>query len=246
MCFLLCLRRILPTLISAFICLFFLNKVIMHPSLKHSAIIRHLGTQDYQSTFEKMQQFNEQRIEATEDEIWFLQHPPVFTLGTNSKPEHLLNPENIPVVQSDRGGQVTYHAPGQLIAYVLLDVKRKGMGVRKLVTALETAVIRFLAKQGIEGKADPKAPGVYVDGEKIAALGLRVKQGGCYHGLSLNVDIDLADFDRINPCGYAGMKVTSLKKLGRNLGMQQATWLLMKELCMQLDILHISEHKSSE
>ena len=218
----------------------------MSQALEHFAIIRHLGIQDYQSIFEKMQQFNATRDENTPDEIWLLQHNPVFTLGTNGKEEHLLNPENIPVIQSDRGGQVTYHAPGQLIAYVLLDVKRKNMGVRNLVTALERAVIKLLAKQGIEANADPKAPGVYVDGEKIAALGLRVKQRGCYHGLSLNVDMDLADFDRINPCGYSGLQVTSLKKLGRSLGMQQATWLLMKELCMQLNIVNISEHQLDE
>ena len=215
----------------------------MSQPLEHFANIRYLGVQDYQSTLEKMQAFNATRDENTADEIWLLQHPAVFTLGTNSKDAHLLNPDNIPVVQSDRGGQVTYHAPGQLIAYVLMDVKRKNMGVRNLVTALERAVIKFLAKQGIEASADPKAPGVYVDGEKIAALGLRVKRRGCYHGLSLNVDIDLADFDRINPCGYPGLKVTSLHKLGRNIGMQQVTWLFMKELCMQLNIVNISEHK---
>lgn len=213
------------------------------PSLDTYAIVRHLGVQDYATTQEKMQQFNVERTPETADEIWFLEHPPVFTLGTNGKPEHLLNPENIPVVQSDRGGQVTYHGPGQLIAYVLLDVKRKKMGVRNLVTALERTVIKFLAKHGIEATADPKAPGVYVQGEKIAALGLRVKQGGCYHGLSLNVDMDLSVFDRINPCGYPGMQVTSLKKLGINVSMQQVTFRLMKELCMQLNILNISEQK---
>lgn len=216
----------------------------MHESLQHFAIVRHLGLQDYQATLEQMQQFNAQRKADTPDEIWLLQHPAVFTLGTNSKPEHLLNPEQIPVVQSDRGGQVTYHAPGQLIAYVLLDVKRKKMGVRKLVSALEKAVIRFLARQGIDGKADPVAPGVYVDGAKIAALGLRVKQGGCYHGLSLNVDIDLQHFARINPCGYAGMQVTSLHHLGRTTGMQQVSWQLQKELCQQLNILHINEQRA--
>jgi len=218
----------------------------MSQLLNQYAIIRYLGVKDYADVLTEMQQFNAQRNENTADEIWLLEHPPVFTLGTNSKPEHLLNPENIPVVQSDRGGQVTYHANGQLIAYVLIDIKRKGMGVRQLVTALENAVIKFLAKVGVEAAADPKAPGVYVQGEKIAALGLRVKRGGCYHGLSLNVDMDLADFDRINPCGYAGMQVTSLKKLGVSLGMQQATWRLMKELCLQLNIVNISEKKTGE
>jgi len=218
----------------------------MSQSLDQYAIIRYLGVKDYAETLLEMQQFNEQRNENTADEIWLLEHPPVFTLGTNSQPEHLLNPENIPVVQSDRGGQVTYHAPGQLIAYVLIDVKRKNMGVRKLVTALERAVIKFLGKVGIEANADPKAPGVYVKGEKIAALGLRVKQGGCYHGLSLNVDMNLADFDRINPCGYQGLQVTSLKKLGVAMGLQQVTWKLMSELCLQLNIVNISEQKASE
>ena len=218
----------------------------MSQPLNQFAIIRYLGVKDYADVLNDMQQFNAQRDENTADEIWILEHPPVFTLGTNSKPEHLLNPENIPVVQSDRGGQVTYHAPGQLIAYVLIDVKRKKMGVRKLVTALETAVVRFLAKLGIEAAADPKAPGVYVKGEKIAALGLRVKQGGCYHGLSLNVDMDLSDFDRINPCGYPGLQVSSLKKLGISMGMQQASWKLMSELCLQLNIVNISEKKAGE
>ena len=214
------------------------------PSLETYAVVRYLGLQDYADTLQKMQQFNAQRTAETADEIWVLEHPAVFTLGTNGKEEHLLNPESIPVVQSDRGGQVTYHAPGQLIAYVLLDVKRKKMAVRELVTALERSVIRFLGKHGIQANADPKAPGVYVDGAKIAALGLRVKRGGCYHGLSLNVDIDLADFDRINPCGYPGMQVTSLKQLGKQVNMQQASWQLMKELCMQLNILNISEQKT--
>ncbi|RDH81620.1 MAG: octanoyltransferase [endosymbiont of Galathealinum brachiosum] len=215
----------------------------MSQPLDQFAIIKYLGVKDYAETQVKMQEFNAQRDENTADEIWFLEHPAVFTLGTNSKSEHLLNPENIPVVQSDRGGQVTYHAPGQLIAYVMIDVKRKGMGVRQIVTALETAVIKFLAKLGIEANADPKAPGVYVDGEKIAALGLRFKQKGCYHGLSLNVEMDLSDFDRINPCGYSDLKVTSLKKLGRPMSMQQVTWKIMSELCLQLNIVNISEQK---
>lgn len=210
-------------------------------SLKQSVIVRHLGLQDYPSIYDRMRHFNETRQPETSDEIWLLQHSPVFTLGTNAKPEHLLNPENIPVVQTDRGGQVTYHAPGQLVAYVLLDVRRKGMGVRPLVTALENAVIEFLQQQGITAYADPAAPGVYVDGAKIAALGLRVKQRGCYHGLSLNVDMELADFDRINPCGYAGLRVTSLHELGVTLDMSQTADLMLKALCHQLDIQTISE-----
>ncbi len=215
----------------------------MTDTLNQYAIVRYLGIVGYEKTFKQMQQFNAERTKNTADEIWLLQHPAVFTLGTNSKPEHLLKPENIPVVQSDRGGQVTYHAPGQLVAYILIDIKRKKMGVRKLISALENTVIRFLASQGVVATADPQAPGVYVNGEKIAALGLRVKRGGCYHGLSLNVDIELADFDRINPCGYPGMKITSLQQLGLNLNMQQSTALILKELCVQL---HIKQVKNIE
>ena len=209
--------------------------------LQQFANIRYLGMRDYARTLAQMQTFSLNRDRHTADEIWFLQHPPVFTLGTNARQEHLLNPENIPVVQSDRGGQVTYHAPGQLIAYVLLDVKRKKMGVRRLVSALENAIIELLAKQQIDARADPAAPGVYVDGAKIAALGLRVKQGGCYHGLSLNVDMDLTDFARINPCGYPGLQVTSLQQLGLSLDIRQTTSLLLSELCQQLNIQQISE-----
>ncbi len=216
----------------------------MHQALDQFAIIRTLGVKDYADVLNEMQQFNAQRNEYTADEIWLLEHPSVFTLGTNSQPEHLLNTENIPVVQSDRGGQVTYHAPGQLIAYILIDIKRKKMGVRQLVTALENSTIKFLGKCGIEANADPKAPGVYVKGEKIAALGLRVKKGGCYHGLSLNVDMDLSAFDRINPCGYPDLSITSLKQLGVNMSMQQVTWQIMRELCMQLNILNINEQTS--
>ena len=216
----------------------------MISSLKRYLIVRHLGIKDYTYIFKQMQQFNAERTESTADEIWLLQHPAVFTLGTNSKPEHLLYPENIPVVQSDRGGQVTYHAPGQLIVYLLIDIKRKKMGVRKLVTALENTVIQFLANQGVTASADPAAPGVYVKGKKIAALGLRVKRGSCYHGLSLNVDIELADFDRINPCGYPGMQITSLQQLGLDLNMQQTTELILQELCQQLEIKQIKNIES--
>ncbi|VAW64375.1 Octanoate-[acyl-carrier-protein]-protein-N-octanoyltransferase [hydrothermal vent metagenome] len=205
-------------------------------TLLSNVVVRELGVQAYSRVLKQMQQFNAERGENTTDEIWLLQHPCVFTLGTNSKPEHLLNPEGIPVVQSDRGGQVTCHAPGQLIVYLLLDVRRKKIGVRTLVSALEESVIQFLAKQGVVSVAQPEAPGVYVKGEKIAALGLRVKQGGCYHGLSLNVDIELSDFDRINPCGYPGMKVTSLQRLGVALDVRQSGELILKELCQQLNL----------
>jgi len=149
----------------------------------------------------------------TPDELWILEHPPIFTQGISGKSEHLLAPGDIEVIQTDRGGQVTYHGPGQIVIYVLCDIRRAKLGVRDLVTALEGAIISYLAELQIEAIADPKAPGVYVDGEKIAALGLKISRGCSYHGLSLNVDPDLSHFGRINPCGYAGLQVTSLKRL---------------------------------
>ncbi len=171
---------------------------------------RHLGLVDYQSTFEAMKRFTAERTVDTEDELWLLQHPSVFTQGISGKVEHLLAPGDIPVVQIDRGGQVTYHGPGQWVAYVLFDLKRAHMGVRELVTAIEQAVVNLLSDYHIAAAPDASAPGVYVEGEKIASLGLKVSRGRCYHGVALNVDMDLEPFERINPCGYAGLKVTSL------------------------------------
>lgn len=177
-------------------------------------VIRSLaGLQDYQQTWEAMQRFSATRSTDTPDELWLLQHPPVFTHGLNSKAEHLHDPGGIPVIHTDRGGQVTYHGPGQLIAYVLMDLQRRGWGVRKLVNALEQAVIGLLADYGIQSEARRAAPGVYVNDAKIAALGLRVRHGRCYHGLSLNVAMDLSPFQRINPCGYPALSVTQLCEL---------------------------------
>jgi lipoyl(octanoyl) transferase len=161
-----------------------------------------------------MQHFTDNRNALTLDELWVLQHPPVYTLGQAGKPEHLLNPGNIPVYHIDRGGQVTYHGPGQLVVYVLMDISRRNWGVKQLVQALEQAVIDYLASQQINGKRREKAPGVYVDKRKIAALGLRIRRGCSYHGLSLNIDMDLTKFQGINPCGYAGLEVTQLRDLG--------------------------------
>ncbi|MFN2348019.1 MAG: lipoyl(octanoyl) transferase LipB [Thioalkalivibrio sp.] len=161
-----------------------------------------------------MQAFTDSRDETTPDELWVVEHPPVFTLGLNGQREHVLDAGEIPVIPVDRGGQVTYHGPGQAVLYVLVDLRRRGLGVRALVTLLEQAVIAFLADHGIQAEARPDAPGVYVHGAKIAALGLRVRRGASYHGLSLNVDPDLFAFARINPCGYEGLEVTSLKQLG--------------------------------
>jgi lipoyl(octanoyl) transferase len=161
-----------------------------------------------------MQSFTDARDEATPDELWSLQHPPVFTQGQAGRPEHLLMPGEIPVIASDRGGQVTYHGPGQLVVYVLVNLPRLGLGVRALVTAIESALIDLLSAYGIPATADPQAPGVYVDGAKIASLGLRVRRGCSYHGLSLNVDMDLEPYSRINPCGRAGQAVTQLSAFG--------------------------------
>ncbi|MGB8855286.1 MAG: lipoyl(octanoyl) transferase LipB [Burkholderiales bacterium] len=177
-------------------------------------IIKHLGLVEYEPAFRAMQEFNAQRDDATPDEIWLLQHPPIFTLGLAAKPEHILDAGDIPVVKIDRGGQVTYHGPGQLVVYLLLDLKRRNIGVRELVRKMEQAIIDTLADYGVNGLRMRNAPGVYVDGAKIAALGLRVKRGCCYHGLAINVDMDLAPFARINPCGYAGMQVTQTSDLG--------------------------------
>ncbi|WP_240776031.1 lipoyl(octanoyl) transferase LipB [Nitrincola schmidtii] len=158
-----------------------------------------------------MQAFTNQRDSETPDEIWLLQHQPVFTQGQAGKAQHLLSPGEIPVVQTDRGGQITYHGPGQLVVYLLLDLRRRKLGVRDVVTLMENAVIELLASIGIQASAKPDAPGVYVDGNKIASLGLRVRRGCSFHGLALNVDMDLEPFLRINPCGYAGMQMTQVK-----------------------------------
>lgn len=175
--------------------------------------VRDLGMADYEPTWRAMQRFTRERDGHTPDEIWYLQHPPVFTLGLNSKPEHLLRPGDIPVVQIDRGGQVTYHGPGQLVAYLLLDLHRRQAGVKHLVQQMEQAMIDLLSDYGIHATRLAGAPGIYVDGSKIAALGLRIRRGLSYHGLAFNVDMDLEPFSRINPCGYAGMPVTQLAAL---------------------------------
>lgn len=179
-----------------------------------SFIVRHLGLVDYLETFDAMREFTLGRDHNTPDEIWLLQHPPTFTLGRNARTEHLLNPGEVPLIQVDRGGQVTYHGPGQLIAYLLLDMRRRHLGVRQLVSHMEQAIIALLNGYDITATARADAPGVYVTGAKVAALGLRVKRGCSYHGLSLNVDMDLGPFERINPCGHPGMTVTSLQQLG--------------------------------
>ncbi|SDH55918.1 lipoyl(octanoyl) transferase [Pseudomonas flavescens] len=174
-------------------------------------VVRHLGLVDYLPTLEAMRTLTAERDEATPDEIWLLQHPQVFTQGQAGKPEHLLAPGDIPVVQVERGGQVTYHGPGQLVAYLMLDLRRLDLGVRELVSAMEQTLVDVLASYGVEAAPKADAPGVYVNGDKIASLGLRVRRGCSFHGLALNVDMDMLPFQRINPCGYAGLKMTQLR-----------------------------------
>ncbi|WP_232831139.1 lipoyl(octanoyl) transferase LipB [Peristeroidobacter agariperforans] len=198
------------------------------------SLIRWLGSVEYEPTWRAMQTFTNERDASTPDQIWFLEHPPVFTLGMNAAPEHLLAPGDIPVVQIDRGGQVTYHGPGQLVVYPLLDVRRAGLGVRQLVMALENAIIDLLASWNIEAVAKRDAPGVYVNGRKVASIGLRIRRGSSYHGLAFNVAMDLQPFQRINPCGYRGLEVTDLRSLGVNASVQEVADALAPRLLASL------------
>lgn len=188
------------------------------------------GLADYAATVAAMQDFTARRDAGTADEMWLLEHPPVYTLGLAGRPEHVLAPGAIPVVRTDRGGQVTYHGPGQLVAYTLIDLRRAGLSVRGLVLALEDAVIRTVAGWGISAAGRRDAPGVYVDGAKLASLGLRVRRGGSYHGLALNVAMDLAPFGRIDPCGHRGQAVTDLASLGVRRGVQDVGEALAAQL----------------
>ncbi|MBL4610015.1 MAG: lipoyl(octanoyl) transferase LipB [Pseudomonadaceae bacterium] len=176
-------------------------------------VVRRLGLVDYLPTLEAMRALTAERGPDTPDEIWLLEHPPVFTQGQAGKPEHVLAAGDIPVVQVERGGQVTYHGPGQLVAYLMLDIRRMELGVRDLVTAMERSLVRLLASYGVEAAPRADAPGVYVGSAKIASLGLRIRRGCSFHGLALNVDMDMQPFQRINPCGYAGLAMTQLSDL---------------------------------
>ena len=179
--------------------------------MRRPVVIRNLGCVPYEPTWHAMQNFTQTRAADSADEIWLLEHPRVFTQGQAGKAEHILAAGDIPVVQVDRGGQVTYHGPGQLIAYILVDVRRAGQGVRDLVTRIENSLIDLLSQYQVNAQAKPDAPGVYVAGQKIASLGLRIRRGCSFHGLALNVDMDLQPFGRINPCGYAGLHMTQLR-----------------------------------
>lgn len=198
-------------------------------------ILRHLGLQPYLATWQRMQAHTAARHQDDIDEIWLLEHPQVFTQGQAGKAEHVLAPGDIPIVSVDRGGQVTYHGPGQLIVYLLINVKRKQLGVRALVTALENAIIETLKGYSINAVAKPDAPGVYVDEAKIASLGLRIRKGCSYHGLALNVKMDLEPFSRINPCGYAGMAMTQLAQWLPEITVAEVGEQLQQQLTTHLD-----------
>ena len=201
----------------------------------HTLLVKHLGRVDYEPTWRAMQQFTESREQGSTSEAWIVEHPPVFTQGQAGKPEHLLAVSEIPVVQSDRGGQVTYHGPGQVVIYLLLNLRDTGMGIRGLVTAIEDSIIAMLADHNIDAESRRDAPGVYVDEAKIAALGLRVKRGFTYHGLSFNLDMDLSPFQQINPCGYQGLAVTQGVELGLSLSFDQAAKAILEQLCSRIN-----------
>lgn len=186
--------------------------MLLSTIMKQDLIIRMLPEVDYSETWQKMQTFTVNRDQNTPDELWLLQHPPVYTQGQAGKAEHVLNPGQIPIVQTDRGGQITYHGPGQLVAYVLFDIRRLGIGIRSLVEKLESAVIKTLAEYGVTAAGRRDAPGVYIESSKICSIGLRVKKGCSYHGIAFNIDMDLSPFQGINPCGFQGLEVTQVKQ----------------------------------
>ena len=204
-------------------------------------IIRKLGLMSYDTTWQLMKDFTHQRTLSTPDEFWLVEHFPVFTQGQAGKPEHLLNPGIIPVIQSDRGGQVTYHGPGQLVIYVLINLKRKNLGIKLLITQLEHAIISLLAQYNILGTTQIKAPGVYVNQCKIASLGLRVRRGCSYHGVSLNVSMDLEPFNQIHPCGYPNLKVVQMRDFNHSVSTTEVTPQLITHLMQQLGYSRITE-----
>ncbi len=206
--------------------------------LPDTLIVRQLGLQPWAPVSFAMHQFTDQRDDATPDEIWLVEHHPIFTQGQAGRSEHLLMPGDIPVVQSDRGGQVTYHGPGQQVMYVMVNLKRRKVGVRQLVTAIEQTVVETLAQLGVSASARPDAPGVYVDGKKICSLGLRIRNGCSFHGLALNVAMDLTPFQRINPCGYAGLEMTQLSLLKPTVQMADVKPLLIENFARQLALLN--------
>ncbi|WP_033477074.1 lipoyl(octanoyl) transferase LipB [Erwinia amylovora] len=209
-------------------------------------IIRQLGLQPWAPVSLAMHQFTDQRNDQTPDEVWLVEHLPVFTQGQAGKSEHLLMPGDIPVMQSDRGGQVTYHGPGQQVMYVMINLKRRKMGVRQLVSAIEQTVIDTLAAFGVNATARADAPGVYVDEKKICSLGLRIRQGCSFHGLALNVNMDLTPFGRINPCGYAGLKMTQLAQQQPDVTLTEVQPILIANFTRQLAISDIYWSESTQ
>ncbi|MBM4985999.1 lipoyl(octanoyl) transferase LipB [Vibrio parahaemolyticus] len=203
--------------------------------MQHQLVVKRLGRQDYEPVWKAMHEFTDQRTEETPDEVWLVEHNPVFTQGQAGKAEHLINTGDIPVVQSDRGGQVTYHGPGQLVAYFLINLRRKKLGVRDLVTTIENLVINTLKAYNIDSAARPDAPGVYVAGKKICSLGLRIRKGCSFHGLALNVNMDLTPFLRINPCGYAGMEMVQVSQFNGLSDVETVEKQLIEELVTLLD-----------
>lgn len=215
------------------------------PNIEEHIVVRHLGLQDYEPVWKAMHQFTDDRNDETVDEIWLVEHNPVFTQGQAGKEEHLLSTGDIPVVKSDRGGQVTYHGPGQLVAYFLINLRRKQLGVRDLVTHIENLIINTLARYNIESAARPDAPGVYTDGKKVCSLGLRIRKGCSFHGLALNVNMDLSPFLRINPCGYQGMEMVQVCELGGPDDIKTVSKTLVEELLSLLNYEHVDIIKES-
>ncbi|WP_394493859.1 lipoyl(octanoyl) transferase LipB [Shewanella sp. ENK2] len=205
--------------------------------------IRHLGRQDYESVWHAMQAYTDNRDSDSNDELWIVEHSPVFTQGQAGKSEHILNPGDIPVIQVDRGGQVTYHGPGQLVVYPLIDIKRSKLGVRQLVNSIEQSIVDMLAMYDVNAYAKADAPGVYVDERKVASLGLRIRKGCSFHGLALNVDMDLAPFQRINPCGYAGLEMVQCKALGGPQTVEEAGEKLIQTLSKVLGYQELVHHQ---
>ena len=207
--------------------------------------LRRFGIAEYEPVWRAMQAFTDSRDENSGDELWLVQHPPVFTQGQAGKAEHVLAPGDIPVIQVDRGGQVTYHGPGQIVAYPLVDIRRKGIGVREVVHRIEAAIIGVLAHYGVKGERIAGAPGIYVNGDKVASLGLRVRRGCTFHGLAFNIDMDLEPFQRINPCGFAGLQVTQLSALAP-VDFQEVQDRLVDGLAQQLGYSEVSETVSHQ
>lgn len=204
-------------------------------STNQPLIIRHLGRRDYEPVWQAMQKFTDERDAETVDELWLVEHPPVFTQGLAGKAEHILAAGDIPVIQVDRGGQVTYHGPGQIVAYPMINLRRHGIGVKSLVHGIEQAIIDTVALYGVNAERKDNAPGVYVDGDKIASLGLRIRKACSFHGLAFNIDMDLEPFQRINPCGFSGLQVIQLADLAQDVNITTVEQQLIDAFCQQLN-----------